>query len=350
MASMIPISTPAAGQDSVVNIESVGFSEDYTQGVCQADGRDVCDAWPFNPVTIDLGTLCPADYADEVATMAAFDTMTLIGDRLPPVDSEAIINAFENHIYAFADDEICWDEIDWQSWEVIDPDMVASRMSDAVDTMATGVITDTRERAVQLAAIPTASPSMGTATLITESWVESNDSGDTVSADEDLGDFMKFMEMELVQVDSTDDDALPYPAIESLRTELINIRDEIRCLDDAVSATTDTEPDANDVSSARTFPQIDSAVEMNPVRIHDPAADLPVLVHEAPVVSETTRLIAEVEPLPSPSGSADAVLMVTMEEVEGTGHKTRSTKMGTMEPVEPPRPTLSSSIDEPKSK
>ncbi|MCH7994799.1 MAG: hypothetical protein IIB57_10205 [Planctomycetes bacterium] len=174
--------------------------------------------------------------------------------QLDPVDSEAIVASFERHLRSSSSDDPCWDEIDWQVWDVIDPTQFAAAETIATEKIAALPATRQAKEAEEDASFLRGEIRPDIAVLIREAWMDAaSTSASKPGADPLAGsdsDDLHFVD----QNEPLPDDGASIPtttaplnrraAFHDLARRLDHIRDEISCWDEVLSfgARTTTTP------------------------------------------------------------------------------------------------------------
>ena len=166
--------------------------------------------------------------------------------RLDPADSEAIIAAFERHLRSFSSDDPCWDEIDWQVWDVIDPTQFAASEIIAAEKLAALAATRQAKEAEEDASFLRGEIRPDIAVLIREAWMDAASFGEPAKpradplAGSDSDDLHFVDQNEPLPDDVVSSQTATAPlnrraAFHDLARRLDDIRGEISCWDEVLS-------------------------------------------------------------------------------------------------------------------
>ncbi|MCH8150652.1 MAG: hypothetical protein IH987_22215, partial [Planctomycetes bacterium] len=194
----------------------------------------------------ETSLLCELDAVGEVLTAGTAAIDQAHRGQLDPSDSEAIVAAFERHLRSFSSDDPCWDEIDWQAWELIDPTQFAVAETITTERIAAIPATRKAKEAEEDAAFLRGEVRPDIAVLIREAWMDAASAGSTTNpaadpfAGSDSGDLQVVHQNRPLPDDVAPIQMATAPAnrravFYNLARELDRIHAEIRCWDDVLS-------------------------------------------------------------------------------------------------------------------
>lgn len=202
------------------------------------------------PATADqpeeTSLICELDTVGEVLTAGTAAIDQAHRGHLDPSDSEAIVAAFERHLRSFSSDDPCWDEIDWQSWELIDPTQFAVAETITTERIAAIPATRKAKEAEEDAAFLRGEVTPDIAVLIREAWMDAPSADDAASPAADPFARSDSSKLQVVHQNRTlPDDVAPIQmttapvnrraVFYNLARELDRVHAEIRCWDDILS-------------------------------------------------------------------------------------------------------------------